>query len=102
MQLSNVSGRYGAPMGRTESRDTTDTANAPRRFYLERVRLNNGGYDAGGAYWGIGCPLYRAYSDTSADGKTNLTPVETFHRARTRDDAKTEVRKAYPAAHFFR
>ncbi len=102
MQLSNVSSHRGAPMGRTQSHDAADTASAPRRFYLERVRLNNGGYDAGGAYWGIGAPLYRAYSDTSANGKENLPRVETYSRARSRDDAKSEVRKAYPAAQFFR
>lgn len=29
-------------------------------IYLRRVRLNSGGYDAGGAYWGLGIPLFCA------------------------------------------
>lgn len=32
------------------------------RFYLRRVRLNSGGYDDFGSYWGCGAPLYQAES----------------------------------------
>jgi hypothetical protein len=32
----------------------------PRSIRLFRVRLDNGGYDDGGAYWGIGEPLWCA------------------------------------------
>lgn len=35
---------------------------APRdKWQLQRVQLNSGGYDSGGAYWGIGAPLYCAF-----------------------------------------
>lgn len=28
------------------------------KVYTKRVRLDSGGYDQGGAYWGLGSPLY--------------------------------------------
>ena len=52
----------GAAMGRSSGR--IDAADLPyRSVYLSRVKLDSGGYDDGGAYWGIGQPLYCAYSD---------------------------------------
>lgn len=35
----------------------------PRSVYLSRVKIDSGGYDEGGAYWGVGHPLYCAYTD---------------------------------------
>lgn len=49
-QFERVSCRYGAPMGRF-SVGNLDTS--PRSVRLFRVRLDNGGYDDGGAYWGL-------------------------------------------------
>lgn len=49
-----VGSRYGAPMGRRSDRDMEG-----QDCHLERVSIDNGGYDAGGAYWGNGAPLYR-------------------------------------------
>lgn len=54
LQLPSGASRYGADMGRV-SRDL----NLDDRLGLRRVYLNGGGYDAGGAYWGIGQPLYQ-------------------------------------------
>lgn len=54
-QFPRVNCQYGAPMGRTESRQTPTG-----KIRLFRVRLNAGGYDDGGAYWGGGQPLYCA------------------------------------------
>lgn len=34
----------------------------PRSVSLARVRLDAGGYDRDGTYWGVDIPLYRAYS----------------------------------------
>jgi hypothetical protein len=56
-KLNPVGSSYGAPMGRVEERGEPQ----PRSVRLERVRINRGGYDAGGAYWGIGRPLYMAH-----------------------------------------
>lgn len=35
----------------------------PSELRAERVRLNQGGYDSRGRYWGHGPPLYRVYDD---------------------------------------
>lgn len=58
-QFADVSSRYGAPMGRSES----PLGMGNRTIRLFRVRINGGGYDDGGAYWGIGKPLYCAQCD---------------------------------------
>jgi len=67
-QLEQVDCRYGAPMGRREDGNLeTDV----RRFVrLFRVQLDSGGYDDGGAYWGIGSPLWCAIDD---DGNRQFT-----------------------------
>jgi hypothetical protein len=52
----------GAGMGRDEC-DMTIAEIYPRSVYLSRVRIDSQGYDPGGAYWGIGTPVYCAYSD---------------------------------------
>lgn len=49
--LCKVSGKYGAPMGRISAGPTPDTET---RVFDRIVHLNAGGYDKGGAYWGIG------------------------------------------------
>lgn len=37
--------------------------NKPVALSVTRVRLDSGGYDKGGAYWGVGSPLYRCMSE---------------------------------------
>lgn len=89
-----VGSRYGAPMGRANSTGYTITEQAvPVR--LVHCPLNSGGYDRGGAYWGIGAPLY--YFEASPAGL-----VSGYVRGRTREAAKLEVRKLYPKARFYR
>ena len=60
---------------------------------LRRIRLDSGGYDSGGAYWGIGAPLYWAASEDGA--------VDMWFRARDRDSAKAIVREKHPGAVFY-
>lgn len=60
---------------------------------LRKQRLDSGGYDSQGAYFGIGEPLYWAATD---DGKYD----ETF-RAEDRKEAKEHVRQTIPAARFY-
>lgn len=55
-QFPWVAGMYGAPRGRS----TSPLGKTPRSIRLFRVRLDSGGYDDGGAYWGLGAPLYCA------------------------------------------
>ena len=87
-----VATRYGAPMGRHTGPDYLEISAGP--IYLRRVPLNGGGYDTGGAYWGIGAPLFYAEDQ---DGNSR------FFRARNRDAAKAEIRRLFgDAARFYR
>lgn len=87
----DVSCRYGAPMGRA-NRTATPTDAAPK-FYLRRIPINGGGYDRGGAYWGLGAPLYYAESTCG-----NFSE---FFRAATRSAARQHIREQYDGARFF-
>ncbi len=91
-QPSKVHSRYGAPMGR-ESTRMSDIPVQPLRLSLQRVRLNQGGYDDGGAYWGHGAPLYVATDDAD---------VTLFVRAVDRADAKDAIVRKLPLATFKR
>ena len=53
------------------------------KMWLSKVRLDSGGYDSGGAYWGHGAQLWRA---TTPDGD------DFFERASTREAAKVLLR----------
>jgi hypothetical protein len=91
-KLPNVSSRYGAPMGRMGKPHVDPDFDG--KWSLCRVRLDSGGYDNGGAYWGIGAPLWHACTE---DGESEL-----FFRAHDRDAAKAHVREANPNARFYR
>lgn len=65
----------------------------PRRFRLQNAEVNGGGYDRGGAYWGIGLPVFLALSD---DGRV----FRTF-RAKTRGDALEQLRQEFPRAYTY-
>ena len=79
-----ISSRYTGP-------NYLETSAGP--LHLQRVRLNSGGYDAGGAYWGVGAPLFYV---EDADGNSQ------YLRAHDRDDAKCKIRTDWPDARFFR
>lgn len=54
--------------------------------HLFRVRLNAGGYDSGGAYWGTGTPLYCAAAlYAGPDGEPDV--YQQFVRAASREAA---------------
>lgn len=76
----HVSGRYGAPLGRRSA--TFANLDPAKRIQLFHVPLNGGGYDRGGAYWGLGAPLWCAMDH---EGET------AFFRARDRAAAKAHV-----------
>lgn len=98
----------GAPMGRGFRSDESwrkhgspflyGSAKRDREFTgkvsLRRIPLDSGGYDAGGAYWGFGEPIYSALSECGT--------VDMTMRASTRDAAKVEVLKEHPKARFYR
>lgn len=51
-----VNCQFGAPMGRPKYGNSGSIPSTS--FSLRRIPINGGGYDRGGAYWGIGQPLY--------------------------------------------
>lgn len=58
------------------------------KWQLQRIRLNNGGYDSFGSYWGHDLPLYWACDvDMQQDSR--------YIRARDREHAKSIVRGNY-------
>lgn len=85
-KLSNVSCKFGAPMGRCNS--IPDDIIPSNKLYLEKMRLN-GDYDKGGAYWGYtpNSYIYRATGSTLTYG------IEIFTRASSRQEAKENLRK---------
>ena len=55
-QFPEVSSKYGAPLGRL----TSLLGATPKGIRLFKVRLDSGGYDDGGAYWGFPNDLWCA------------------------------------------
>ena len=83
---SDVSSKYGAPMGRRSDAPSSLTG----KCHLRRVRLYDGGcYDKGGAYWGGGSPLFCAWG-YNVDGDM----VVCYTRAATREAAKAQFLNA--------
>lgn len=82
----------GAAMGRGDCH--AEDAHASRKLYLSRVRLDGGGYDKQGTYFGHGEPLYW-YADTEGE-------VDAMIRGYSREAVKAAIVKRYPGARFFR
>lgn len=70
-----VDSKYGAPMGR---RSWLPCNAEPRTVRVFHVTINCGGYDIGGAYWGLGQRIYCA---------TDTVEYREFVRADTRTAA---------------
>lgn len=68
------------------------------RFYLRRVRLNRGGYDSFGRYWGTGAPLYQFWNEPAPGGGCKSGTI----RAADRDAAKAIIASHHAGARFFR
>ena len=75
-QFADVNCSRGAPMGRAD--DANLETEMPRFVRLFKVRLMDGGYDDGGAYWGIGEPIYCAIDD---DGSRQFIRAGSRERA---------------------
>jgi hypothetical protein len=57
------------------------------KLHLQKVPLDSGGYDPGGAYWGVGPPaLYCAY------GESKTEQLQVFFRSNSRETAKRAIR----------
>ena len=59
-------------------------------IHLHRIDLKDGGYDEGGAYWGLGLPLFHAF-----DEEENLYA---FLRAENIKAAKKKILESFPNA----
>ena len=94
MKLPKAFSSRGADMGRAAKPGPADL---PYKFHLQRLRIDAGGYDQGGAYWGLGAPLFWVCDDA-----THSAPVEMFLRAPDREAVKSKIRESYPAARFYR
>jgi hypothetical protein len=70
------------------------TTHVQDKVSLRRVRINSGGYDDSGYYWGIGQRLYHAAFE---DGQSDL-----YFRADNREDAKLAVLANRPDSVFYR
>lgn len=83
----------GAAMGRP-SIATADPLE-PVKMTLQKVRLDNGGYDTNGTYfgWSRGSDVYWY---ANGDGTIDRTL-----RAESRKDARAQVTAEYPKARFF-
>ena len=79
--------RRGAALGRLTVEGPADYSG---KICLRKVRLCSGGYDINGTYFGTGSPLYW-YADD--DGE-----IDGMLRAVTREEARGQVLKIYPAA----
>lgn len=138
LPLSKLNTSRGAPMGRQDmvtagafitapdgSISYEANIDNPLLFYVEYLPLDSGGYDKGGAYWGLRFPenitreyksihttgksykrtfrstprIYRCYVK-SEDKKTAL--IELFIEAHSRAEAKEEIKSRYPLAKFYR
>jgi hypothetical protein len=80
--------RYGASMGRSNQKEGT-----PERLHLQRLRMVDQAYDTGGAYWGMGTPLYCAFSPEDTE---NEVPIRLFLRATDRHEAKEKALSLLP------
>jgi len=78
-QTSQVSSQYGAPMGRS-----SHGAVVPgQKVRLIQLNIDSGGYDDGGAYWGLGKPIFMAWTED--------TEYEGYIRANSRKEAAAEL-----------
>jgi len=88
--LDPVGSRFGAPMGRRNEFPETGLSGPLR---LARLRLVDGGYDEGGAYWGSGrAPMWLAWEGRPEDARCRI-----HVRAANRAAARAKVRE-----HLFR
>lgn len=97
----DVSSKYGAPMGRrSDTLSGLIVSEADSRFTLRRIPINSGGYDSGGAYWGLGQPLFY-WAVTITEGDT-VDECSGFMRAASREAAKAKIVDLHPKARFYR
>lgn len=63
------------------------------KVYLSRVRLDSGGYDHHGRYWGIGAPLFVAYDNS---GEEYVRACCRKHAARILNIPRDRLARPFP------
>jgi hypothetical protein len=94
--LPKACSQYGASMGRSNVIAEPDEI---IKFHIYRMRMVDGDYDIGGAYWGGGHevpPMWHAYGDGPEQRN------EMFVRGWTRDEVKLKVIEDFAFAKFYR
>lgn len=84
-QFPDVDCKHGAPMGRASYGSIQECF--PCSVRLFRVNLDSQGYDDGGAYWGIGQPLWCAIGEHDTGCQSRA-----FTRAGSREEAIVELK----------
>lgn len=88
-RLDSVVSPYGAPMGRAGG--ASRVPEGPVTVF--RANLDSGGYDDGGAYWGLPNDLFCA---------TDGDQFREFLRATSKEDAQAQIRERCPGVEFRR
>lgn len=97
--LPNVDCKYGAPTGRRNM--WPSDRNAVVKLHLNKMRLIDGGYDVGSAYWGGPSDMWVAWQlDVPADEPEDIFRITV--RAPSREVAKQKIRLDLPNARFVR
>ena len=103
--LPDANTSRGAPMGRSTVRPAElilILQESSFTMYLTEVKLNSGGYDRGGAYWGLSGgsgSLFVAHTVVEIMGETQV--YKDFYRG-SRDKVKAEIREEFPFVRFYR
>ena len=84
-QFELVNVKYGAPMGRHSYGEAKEISD--KRISLFKVNLYDGGYDDGGAYWGVRDRGYSLYCARTDDDYS----YQAFTNARSRSEAQTRM-----------
>lgn len=90
-----VDGRYGAPMGRANKDGGFAILPDARPCTLVRIPLDSGGYDRGGAYWGLSRDRLYGFIGPVSD-------IVAYVWAKDREAAKAAIREIHPHARFYR
>ena len=93
-KLEKLDCSRGSPFGRPNILPThPNDPNDPIKLQLRKMKMVDGDYDSGSAYWGGGNPcMYVAYNEAG---------VQIFIRGHDREDAKENVRDILPQAKFY-
>ena len=107
--VTKVNSSRGAPMGRRNECAIGGVVTAPAKFpfehpalkvHLRKVPLDSGGYDQGGAYWGLGTPLYVAWA--CAEDLDQIYEFVHFLRTPFRGQAKLELMELNDHIRFYK